>query len=275
MLFFSVGQYASNLTSGTISCTISAQEDFVPIRITGGLSVSLFPSQPCENATSQPNPVFLTNLTRVGGMSLEKMQGQDGKLEAISYIPQGTDRINALELGITRLVSVAATEMYSTIDALKGSNATWANTQDYLFQTDRYRLGVKGTFKPLFILSPGILILIILVAWFLIGIMRSGDRRLIGFNPLDPGSAIVAGMNRDGTRLPAEIINYSEVNADILEKSDVLIRYGEVKGNRMGIEVMDGTYIPDGAGEGRPLSAYKDESPAPSPTLFPMTPLYK
>jgi hypothetical protein len=52
------------------------------------------------------------------------MQGQDGKLEAI-YIPQETDRISALELGITRLVSLAAPEMYSMIDALKGSNATW------------------------------------------------------------------------------------------------------------------------------------------------------
>jgi hypothetical protein len=208
-------------------------------------------------------------------MALEKMQGQDGKLEAISYIPQGTDRISALELGITRLISYGATDMYSTIDALKGSNATWLNTEDYLFQTNRFRLGVKGTFTPLFILSPGTLILIILVTWFMIGLVRSGDRRLIRFNPLDPGSAIVAGMNRDGTRLPVEIINYCEVDAAMLEKSELLLRYGDVKGNRMGMKVPDGTYMSDGAGEGvggRPTSAYKDESPASSPSPFPGTP---
>jgi hypothetical protein len=44
----------------------------------------------------------------------------------------------------------------------------------------------------------------------------------------------------------------------MLQKSDVLIRYGVVKGGRIGIKVPDGTYIQDGAGEGkggRPMSA--------------------
>ena len=272
--FISVGEYAANLTSGTISCTVSAQEQHFPIRITGGLYVSLFPSDSCQNTTSQPSPVFLTNVTRLAGMALEKMQGQDGKLEAISYIPQGTDRIQALELGITRLVSVGATQMYSTIDALGGSNATWSNTQEYLFLTKRWRLGLAGKYRPLFILCPAVLILVILIAWFMIVLLRAKEGKLVDFNPLDPGSAIVAGMNRDSARLPAEIVGFSEVDADILQRSNtLLLGYGLVKGDRMGIEVLGGgdggEYVQDGLGgsSGRPMSAYKDETPTPSPLL--------
>lgn len=200
-------------------------------------------------------------------MALEKMQGQDGRLEAISYIPQGTDRINALELSITRLVSVAVTEMYSTIDALKGSNATWSSTQDYIFQTTRNRLGVKGKYRILFVLCPGVLMLVIFVAWFLIGIVRAGEGKLIGFNPLDPGSAVVAGMNRDSMRLPMEIVDYSDVDADVLGESDVLVRYGGMNAGRKGIEVIGGTPIQHGVAEsiaGRLMSGYKDESPLSS-----------
>ena len=197
-------------------------------------------------------------------MALEKMQGQDGKLEAISYIPQGTDRIKALELGITRFVSVAVTEMYSTIDALKGSNATWSSTQDYTFQTIRNRLGVQGKYRDLFVLCPAILVLIILGAWFSIGIVRAGGGKLTGFNPLDPGSAVVAGMNRDSMRLPKEIVGYSEVDPNALLESNVLVRYGDVNAGRKGIEIIGGTPIQDDVAEsigGRPLSGYKDESP--------------
>ena len=205
-------------------------------------------------------------------MALEKMQGQDGKLEAIAYIPQGTDRINALELAISRLVSVAATKMYSTIDALKGSNATWSNTQDYFFQTSRLRLGLTGKYRLLFILCPGVLILVIFIAWFYIVLLRAKEGKLVEFNPLDPGSAIVAGMNRDSARLPVEIVNFSEADAEILQKSNTLLGYGNVKGDRMGIEVLGGEYVQDGLGgesSERPMSAYQDKTPTPSPLPSP------
>jgi hypothetical protein len=194
-------------------------------------------------------------------MAIEKMQGQDGKLEAISYIPSGTNRISALEVGITRLVSVAATEMYTTIDALTGSNATWSGTEEYLFQTTRYRLGTSGRYRALFILSPGILVVTIFSAW-LSGVLQARDAgELVAFNPLDPGSALVAGMNRDGARLPIDIALFSEADADILQKSGVLLKYGPVKGSRMGIEAIGNQGIQDDSGvdkAGRPLSAYQD-----------------
>jgi hypothetical protein len=267
----SVGNYASNLTSGTISCTVSAQEQYFPIRIIGGLNVSLFPSYSCQNTTFQPNPLFLTNVTRLAGMALEKMQGQDGKLEAISYIPQGTDRIKALELGITRLVSVGATRMYSTIDALEGSNATWSNTQEYLFQTKRFRLGLTGKYRPLFILCPAVLILVNFISWFYIVLLRAKDGKLVVFNHLDPGSVIVAGMNRDSARLPVEIVNLSEVDAEILQKSNTRIGYGNV-GDRRGIEVLGGDgaeYFQDRGSSERPILAYQDKTPTSSPLPSP------
>jgi len=213
-------------------------------------------------------------------MALEKMQGQDGKLEALAYIPEGTDRIKALELGITRLVSVAATEMYSTIDALKGSAATWSNTQDYLFQTKRSRLGVKGKYRLFFVLSPAVLVLIILIAWVFIVLLRVKEGKLVEFNPLDPGSAIVAGMNRDSALLPVEIVDFSEVGAEKLQKSNgLLLGYSPVKGTRWGIEVRSGGgggYVQDGLGGGlpeRPILAYKDETPTPSP--LPTRPFFR
>jgi len=94
----------------------------------------------------------------------------------------------------------------------------------------------------------------------------------VEFDPLDPGSAIVAGMNRDSARLPVEIVNFSEADAEILQKNNTLLGYSNVKGDRMGIEVLGGRdgseYVQDGLGgglSGRPMSAYKDETPTPSP----------
>lgn len=202
----------------------------------------------------------MTNLTRLGGMGLEKMQGQDGKLEAISHIPDGQDRIEAIELGIERMISVAATDMYSTVDALVGSNATWAHSQTYFLQTQRFRLGVKGRYSVIFVLPPAILVMILIVGWFAVGFSRMGD---LGFNPLDPPSALIAGMNRD--RLPVEVANLSDASQDELRMSDLLLKYGNVSGGRMGVEVNGSSYVPVGHGSRDSAGGYKDESPMASP----------
>jgi len=83
-------------------------------------------------------------------------------------------------------------------------------------------------------------------------------------------------MNRDSARLPAEIVNLSEVDAVILQKrNQLLLRYGVVE-DRMGIEVFgggdSGEYVQDGLGggsSGRPMSAYTDKTPMPSPLPSP------
>jgi len=259
---FSVGKYATNLTSPNIFCKVSAQEVFVPVRITGGVHASLLPSLSCKNQ-SAPAPAFLTNITRLAEMGLEKSQGQDGKLEAIAHIPNGANRIEAIELGIERMVSVAATNMYGTIDALTGSSATWSRTQQYAFRTRRFRLGVAGKYTVFFILSPAILLILILVSYLAVGFVRESN---LGFNPLDATSAIVAGMNRD--RLPVEVANLSDANPDALHDSDLLLKYGPVNGVRMGIQAMGSAYVQEGYGAPSPGFAtgeYKDQSPGSSP----------
>lgn len=235
---------------------------FVPVRITGGLSMELLPSLSCQDQAA-PTPLFLANITRLAEMGLEKSQGQDGKLEAISHIPDGANRIEAIELGIERMVSIAATNMYSTIDGLEGSNATWTRSQEYTFKTPRWRLGVQGRYTVIFVLSPAILLLLLVVSWLTVGFLRENN---LAFNPLDPLSAMTAGMNRD--RLPVEIANLSDADQSELSSSDLLLKYGYVNEERMGMMVLGGAYAEEGYGA--PLSGplgggYKDESPTSSP----------
>ncbi|KAF8316396.1 hypothetical protein DL93DRAFT_2166234 [Clavulina sp. PMI_390] len=265
LIVFSTGVYATTMSSPNVYCKVSMTEQFVPIRITGGNSASLFSGLTCKDQTA-PTPLFMTNITRLSKMALEKSQGQDGRLEAMSFIPSGTDHVQALELGIERMLSVAATDMYNTLYNLKGSNATWSHTQSYFYKTVRYRLGVAGKYNILFILPPSIMFIIIFALWIRVGTSMDG----MAFNPMDPLSTIVAGMARD--RLPVEIAQLSGAKGEELEESNILLRYGWVTDHRMGIIVNGGSYVPDSPMASPAPMAYKDSSPLSSP--FPTPGIY-
>ncbi|KAF8316394.1 hypothetical protein DL93DRAFT_2154811 [Clavulina sp. PMI_390] len=268
LVIFSTGTYATNISSPNIYCTVAMTEEFVPIRITGGNSASLLPDLTCQNQTA-PTPLFMANITRLSQMALEKSQGQDGRIEAISFIPSGTDHVQAIELGIERMVSVAATNMYSTITALQSSNATWSHTEPYLYQTLRYRLGVSGRTGIIFILAPIGLFIIVVAMWSVVGISDDG----MVFNPLAPLNTIVAGMNRE--RLPVEIADLSEAKGKALEESNILLRYGWVNEHRMGVIVGGSSYIHDSPMASPAPMAYKDESPLPTPGVYAAPPTFK
>lgn len=91
--YHSFGAYADDMTSPQIQCKTAAYQSLIPIRIIGGETVvpNPDPSFQCPNgAESQPTPLFLLNVTRLADMSFIKMQGKDGMLEPISYVPDGT-----------------------------------------------------------------------------------------------------------------------------------------------------------------------------------------
>lgn len=89
----SFAAYADAMTSPQIQCKTAAYQTLEPIRITGGVSVEPNPDTDfkCTNSgEAQPTQLFILNITRIADMAFIKMQGKDGILEPISYVPNGT-----------------------------------------------------------------------------------------------------------------------------------------------------------------------------------------
>lgn len=163
----------------------------------------------------QPDPQWLTAITFIAQMALQKQQGQDGRLEvggfrstpvrvaaltvsvvqAIKLVGQGTSTIKAFELAISRMVSVAATEMYAILDdatmsAVKnGSLAAvpWTNGQTVAFRTPQSRLGaVSAVYWGV---APAFMALLLLAGWMRWSTHSSPSE----FDPLHPVSMAAAG----------------------------------------------------------------------------------
>ena len=172
-------------------------------------------------------------MVRIAPLGLVKAQGQDGKLEAIAYIPSVMSQrnggtIQAIAVALERMASVGATEMYGILDGLTfpandtSENAiTWAGTTEYTYATQRYRLGISGKFSLLWALSPGTLLLCVTWMWMWVGFRKGVDG---GFNPLNPTCAAVAGMKREV--LAAEVAATKDADEDELEELDVYVKYG-------------------------------------------------
>ncbi len=165
-------------------------------------------------------------------MGLIKAQGQDGKLEAIANIPADMRQANggtvqAIAVALERMASLGATEIYGILDGLTfplndtKAAIKWADTTDYTYATQRYRLGVSGKFSFFWALSPGTILFCVTWMWIWVGFRRGVDG---GFNPLHPGCAAAAGMKREV--LAADIATTKDADEDELEKLDVHVKYG-------------------------------------------------
>lgn len=90
-------------------------------------------------------------------MVLQKQQGQDGRLEAVMlFEPNVTvSRMDKIGEAITRMVSVAATEMYANLyDQLANSSTTAQYAmQEFELSTPRLMLGNSTWVSP-FAKSP-------------------------------------------------------------------------------------------------------------------------
>lgn len=179
--------YIADLGAGNIECNITAVEEHIPIFIRGGNAVELDTSEGAQihcpsEAQEQPDPAWLPNLTILSQVSanspchcfntlpvaircsrpfpqmvLQKQQGQDGRLEAVMlFEPNATvSRMDRIGEAITRMVSVAATEMYASLyDQLSNSSAIAQYAmQDFELSTPRLTLG-NNTWVSHFTKSP-------------------------------------------------------------------------------------------------------------------------
>ncbi|KZT67289.1 hypothetical protein DAEQUDRAFT_403616 [Daedalea quercina L-15889] len=163
----------------------------------------------------------------MGDMSLIKMQGVDGVLEPISYVPNGTDRVYALQTALERMVATGATEMYATIDG--NSSVHWAQTVEYTYTTSRTRLGSAAGRSLGFITGPVVLTALIFIGWLLVGFDRNGD---VCFNPLSPSNVAAAA-----TRTNVDLDTASGQRQ--LDRLPLLLKYDQVSDGRNGLNAVE------------------------------------
>jgi hypothetical protein len=128
----------------------------VPVRIRGGAYVEHLPDLSCPQSRPQPSPQFLLNVTRsalnllfqmdgltfllsrMADMTLIKLQGQDGRIEPVSSVPLGRNRVDALAFALRNLVAVGATEMYAKMYANCTITNGWNDYVTLYYVTTRY-----------------------------------------------------------------------------------------------------------------------------------------
>lgn len=74
---------------------------------------------------------------RMADMTLIKLQGQDGRIEPISSVPPGRDRIDALRYALQNVVALGATEMYATMYKNRTVTDAWADHVPLYYITTR------------------------------------------------------------------------------------------------------------------------------------------
>lgn len=221
--------YIADLGAGNIECNITAVEEHIPIFIRGGNAVELDTSEGAQihcpsEAQEQPDPAWLPNLTASSQMVLQKQQGQDGRLEAVMlFEPNATvSRMDRIGEAITRMVSVAATEMYASLyDQLSNSSAIAQYAmQDFELSTPRLMLGNNTWTSLLFLIAPLFFMTLVAAGWFYYGLSSQATLR---FNPIDNAAMAAAGMN--ALIVPSEIIEECVADMDRLTQRCDHIRF--------------------------------------------------
>ncbi|EIM84198.1 uncharacterized protein STEHIDRAFT_112641 [Stereum hirsutum FP-91666 SS1] len=257
---YNFAAYADAMTSSQIQCKTAAYQTLEPIRITGGVSVEPNPDTDfkCTNSgEAQPTQLFILNITRIADMAFIKMQGKDGILEPISYVPNGTDRVFALQEALRTMVSVGATEMYAfqtSNSTVLSSYDTPASQQPYTYTTTRTRLGSKSGHILAFASSTVILTGTLLSGYIYIsalhspalhssavhvqGMTKNHTARDLPFNPLHPASIALAGLNRNEREtLPRQVEEHHVADPDGLHDVPIVLRYGFVNEKRLGLHI--------------------------------------
>ncbi|KZW03238.1 hypothetical protein EXIGLDRAFT_828605 [Exidia glandulosa HHB12029] len=216
----------------SIQCKISPHEEMVPVRIRGGAFVEHQPTKfGCTGALSQPSPRFLLNVTRMADMTLVKLQGQDGDITPAAAIPPGRDRVQALSVALKNIVAMGATEMYATMYANHTVRGQWTGTVPLRYVTTRNRLGSDSKENFAFIACPLVLTIIIVAGC---AVVAGRPEPNVPFNPLHPGSAMAAGMNRQ--ELSLLVREHDTADTSALGDLPVILRFRPVTDERWGID---------------------------------------
>ncbi|KAJ9104633.1 hypothetical protein QFC21_002131 [Naganishia friedmannii] len=188
LLLVATGKYATDLGTPQVFCRVSAEESFLPIQVQGFNAAQVGGYSCPENAQSSSTASFLTNVTFMSQMAMQKMQGQDGRLEILSLInnTQGRTKGEMLEGALEKMLEIGATEMYTHLP-----NTNAALNQRCALQTPRTVLGSRTAYGYLWAIPPAILALIFLIGWICLGFRRAAQAY---WSPLDPACMAVSGV---------------------------------------------------------------------------------
>ncbi|KAJ9113197.1 hypothetical protein QFC22_006036 [Naganishia vaughanmartiniae] len=188
LVLVATGNYANDLGTPQLYCRVSAEESYVPIQVQG---FSASPAQGYSCPQSEQSPAvsaFLTNVTFMSQLVMQKMQGQDGRLEILGLInnTQGRTKGEMLEPALAKMLEVGATEMYTHLPT---ENA--ALNERCALQTPRTVLGSRTAYGYLWAIPPAVLALVFLIGWLTLGFRRAARAY---WSPLDPACMAVSGV---------------------------------------------------------------------------------